>query len=278
MVDGVKQLTVQYYHRIVAVAVVSTPFPIPLGLRFQAPGEGEVACAQALLEALVGRLGRRFVDVLVADALYFGTPFIDAIEALGLDWVVTIKDNQAELVAELGRRTSDVTPEETVTPDVATRLWHVPDVQWAAGDRSVRCVTEVRRAAQTRMCVQREGGRCTHHKTVVWEESTNLYASSLLELACSPVGLTALGRSRWRIDTEVFQTLTKECQLKHPAVHQQHDQAFVVLTMIRVLAYALLLVFFHRQVLSHRHRHPPSLGQVARQVIQQCTRHPDDSS
>ena len=267
MIDGVRQLAVQYYHRIVAVAVVSTPFPIPLGLRFQAPGEGEVACAQALLEELVGQLGRRFVDVLVADALYFGTPFIDAIEVLGLDWVCSVKDNQAELVAELARRTSDVTPEEMVTPDVATHLWHVPDVHWAAGDRSVRGVKEVRRAAQTRVCVQREGGHTTHHKTVAWEESTNLYASSLRDLACSPVGLAALGRSRWRIDTEVFQTLTKECQLKHPAVHQQHDQAFVVLTMIRVLAYTLLLVFFHRQVLSHARHTPPTLCQVARQIV-----------
>jgi hypothetical protein len=267
MVDGVKQSAVQYYHRIVAVAVVSTAFPIPLGLRFQAPGEGEVACAQTLVEDLVGQLGRRFVDVLVGDALYLGTPVIDAIEGLGLDWVVTIKDNQPELVAELARRTCEGTPAETVTPDVVTHLWHVPDVHWAAGDRSVRCVQEVRRAAQTHMHVEREGGHRTHHKTVVWEESTTLYASSLRELSCSPEGLVAVGRSRWRIDTEVFQTLTKECHLKHPAVHQHHDQAFVVLTMIRVLAYTLLLVFFHRQVLSHARHTAPTFCQLARQIV-----------
>lgn len=278
VIDGVKQPAVQYYHRIVAVAVVSTPFPIPLGLRFQAPGEGEVACAQALVEALVGQLGRRFVDVVVGDALYLGKPCIDALDVLGLDWVCTIKDNQTELVAELARRTCEVTPEETVTPDVATRLWHVPDVDWVAGDRSVRCVQEVRRAAQTRVHVAREGSHRTHQKTVVWEESTNLYASNLRELACSPETLAALGRSRWRIDTEVFQTLTKECQLKHPAVHQQHDQAFVVLTMIRLLAYTLLQVFFHRQVRSHARRTPPTLCQVAREIIPAFAQRRVDSS
>jgi hypothetical protein len=34
-------------------------------------------------------------------------------------------------------------------------------------------------------------------------------------------------------------------------VHQGRGQALIVLTMIRVLAYTLTLVFFHRQVRSH---------------------------
>jgi len=62
VVAGGREAAVQYYHRLVAVVVVSTPFPIPLGIRFQAPGEGEGSCALALIQDLVGRLGRRFVD------------------------------------------------------------------------------------------------------------------------------------------------------------------------------------------------------------------------
>jgi len=266
LVNGVRQTAVQYYHRMVAVVIVSTPYPIPLGIRFQAPGEEEVPCALALLQELVGRLGRRFVDVLVGDALYLGKPFIDAIEALGLDWVCTLKDNQAELVEEVERRLPEAAPIEASAPGVVTQLWHVPDVSWLAGDRSVRCV-KVRREAQRRLQIEHDGDHRTRRKTVVWEESTNLYASTLEVLASSPTGLASLGRSRWRIDTEVFQTLTKECQLKHPAVHQQHDQAFMVLTMIRILAYTLLLVFFHRQVLSHVRHTPPTLCQVATQIV-----------
>jgi hypothetical protein len=55
--------------------------------------------------------------------------------------------------------------------------------------------------------------------------------------------------SRWRIDVEVFQTITTDCHLKYPAVHQ--STALVVLTMIRVLAYALSLIFYQRQICSH---------------------------
>lgn len=69
------KVNIQYCHRIVVVAVVSTPFPIPLGLRFQKNGEGEVACALALLKDPDHQSGRRFLDVLVGDALYLQAPF-----------------------------------------------------------------------------------------------------------------------------------------------------------------------------------------------------------
>ena len=38
-VNGEMRTDIQYYHRIVVVAVVSTPFPIPLGLRFRRTGK-----------------------------------------------------------------------------------------------------------------------------------------------------------------------------------------------------------------------------------------------
>ncbi len=278
LVDGVRREEVQYYHRLVAVAVVSTPFPIPLGIRFQQQGEGEVSCALALLRALVAQLGKRFVDVVVGDSLYLGTPWVEAIEALGLDWVFTVKDNQPELVADVERCTSGPPHVETSGPSEELRLWHVPDLYWAAADRTVRIVKTVWREEQKRLQVQREGGQRTVRKESVWEGRTNVYASNLDLLACSPEGLEDLGRRRWRIDTEVFKTLTTECQLKHPAVHQHHDQALVVLTMIRVLAYTLMLVFFHRQVLSHSRHRPPSLCQMAGQIVQEFARRLDDSS
>ena len=278
VVNGVRQETVQYYHRLVAVAVVSTPFPCVLGLRFQAPGEAEVSCALALVRDLVARLGRRFMDVLVGDALYLGAPFVEAIEALGLDWVCTVKDNQPELAAEVARLTSSPPQAQRSGPGDAVTLWHVPDVYWPAAERAVRIVKTVRREEKPRRRVKREAGHRGTPNEAVWVERTNVYASSLNLLMASPELLEAMGRSRWRIDTEVFQTLTTACQLKHPAVHQQHAQALVTLTMIRVLAYTLLLIFFHRQVLSHYRHRRPSLCQLARQIVPGGTEPRDDSS
>ncbi len=99
-VDGEMREEMQYYHRICAVTIVSSAFPIPLGIRFQKDGETEVSCSLSLLQDLVDRVGRRFLDLLVADALYLQAPFVGAVEALGLDWVINLKENQPELLAE----------------------------------------------------------------------------------------------------------------------------------------------------------------------------------
>src|ERR1700729_761738 len=70
------------------------------------------------------------------------------------------------------------------------------------------------------------------------QESTNFYATNFELGSISPLFVHEFSRSRWRIDTEVFQTITTDCHLKHPAVHQ--TRALVVLTMIRFLAYTLV--------------------------------------
>jgi hypothetical protein len=100
LVEGEPREEIQYYHRICAVSVVSSAFPIPLGIRFQKSGENEVACSLEPLRALTEALGKRFVDVPVADALYLQGPFVKAIQGLGLDWVINLKENQPELLTE----------------------------------------------------------------------------------------------------------------------------------------------------------------------------------
>ena len=114
-VDGQMRKDTQYYHRIVAVVLVSTAFPIPLGIRFQKNGETEVACAVALLHELDPQLGRRFADVVVADALYLQQGFVNAVESLRLEWVITLKENQPELLAEAQRLTAQGGAEATLS-------------------------------------------------------------------------------------------------------------------------------------------------------------------
>jgi len=102
-VNGEPRIDIQYYHRIAVVALVSTPFPIPLGVRFQKNGEGEVSCALALLQDLTAQLGRRFLDVLAGDALYLQAPFVREVERLGLAWAFTLKENQPALLRGAAR-------------------------------------------------------------------------------------------------------------------------------------------------------------------------------
>lgn len=264
-VDGQKRKDTQYYHRIVAVVLVSTPFPVPLGIRFQENGETEVACADALLRELDLHLGRRFLDVVVADALYLQQGFVNTAEGLNLQWVITLKENQPELLAEAERLTSEGGAEATLSnAQGEVQLWHAPEVYWPVADRSLRVVKTFRLQKTRRVQVIRDETTKKKKKTkqAVQQESANYYASNLELGSIPPVFIDQLGRSRWRVDTEVFQTLTTQAHLKHPSVHQA--RALVVLTMIRVLAYTLALVFYHRQVLSHACRTAPTFSEMAR--------------
>lgn len=248
-VRGELRTDVQYYHRIVAVVVVNTPVPIPLGVRFQKDGEAEVPCALALLQDLVRHLGRRFLDVLVGDALYLQAPFVNEVERLGLDWAFTLKQNQPDLLREAERLTAGPPAGTETEPDRELRWWQVEQVDWPVADRQVRVVKTVRSDRKRQVTIRPESDRLRKGKSEVAQDSTNFYATNFELGAIPPLFIHQLSRSRWRIDAEVFQTITTDCYLKHPAVHQ--NTALVVLTMIRLLAYTLSLVFYRRQVCSH---------------------------
>jgi len=269
---------IQYYHRISVLTVVSTPFPIPLGIRFQKDGEGEVACTLALLRDLQEQLGRRFFDLLVADALYLQQPFVKAIEALGLDWVINLKENQPELLAEAQRATAGPAPFRQANSQQELELWHAPEVPWLVADRSITIVKTLRTMNKKRQRVNREAAEKKYLRESFVEQSTNFYASNLVLGLVPPLFIHQLGRSRWRIDSEVFQTITTDGHLKKPSVHQQRAQALVVLTMIRVLAYTLTLVFYHRQVCSHFRKTSFGFCELARRLAYQFLSDSPDTS
>jgi hypothetical protein len=263
-VNGEMKTEIQYYHRIVVVVLVSSDFPIPVGVRFQKNGETEVACALALLQDLVGQLGRRFLDVLVGDALYLQAPFVQEVERLGLVWAFTLKENQPELLHEAERCTQASPPGVHEEPGREIRYWHLPEVDWPVADRRVRVLKTFRLEQQRRVTVREKDAPRTKAKSAIAQSSTNFYATNFELGSISPLFIHQLSRSRWRIDTEVFQTITTDCHLKHPAVHQ--TTALVVLTMIRFLAYTLSLVFYHRQVRSHARRKCDTFHELAKRL------------
>ena len=262
-VDGKLEEWTQYYHRLSAVTVVSTPFPIFLGIRFQKCGETEVACSLALLQELVAKLGKRFVDILVADALYLQTPFVRALESLGLEWAINLKDNQPDLAAEAELLTNRPADCRDASAQEELQLWDLPEVDWPVADRPIGVVKTVRVQNANRVVVRKQDGQPIKEKKPAPIVSTNFYATNVDLGAIPPQFIHQLGRSRWVIDAQAFQTITTNCHLKRPSVHQ--DCALVVLTMIRVLAYTLTMVFYYRQVRSHARTTPPSFCQMARQ-------------
>ena len=183
--DGKRRWRWPYYHRVVLAVVVSGPFPVPLALRFQQPGESEAACAAALLEELVRCLGRRYFDIVVADALYLQTPFTRRLERLGLRWVLTLKDNQPDLAATVERLSAGVPHGQQAVGEGQLDYWYWPQLYWPAADRSVSVLKTVRRCRRRRMVItEEEGGRRRQRQTVE-EVTTNCWASNL-ELGLIP--------------------------------------------------------------------------------------------
>jgi hypothetical protein len=137
-------------------------------------------------------------------------------------------------------------------------------------DRTVGVVKTVRRIEHHRQRVRRDERERKHsEKETVMETSTNFYVSNLELGSIPPMFIHQLGRSRWIIDSQVFQTMTTEGHLKKPSVHQGRGQALMVLTWIRVLAFTLTLVFFHRQVHSHFRNCSLGLCDLARSLAYQ---------
>jgi hypothetical protein len=128
--------------------------------------------------------------------------------------------------------------------------------------RAVRVVKgfRVQKVRRVQITGPRRGKKQKTRQTVP-QESTNYYAMNLEFGSIPRRFIYEQGRGRWRLDTEVFPTLSTQAHLKQPSVHQTY--ALVQLTMIRVLAYKLSLVFYHRQVVSHARQTPSSFSATA---------------
>jgi hypothetical protein len=93
-----------------------------------------------------------------------------------------------------------------------------PEVDWAVADRLVRVVKTGRIDHKRQITVSFGGDHLGKQKTAVPLESTNVQSpSSTLVQSLLPRLSTSSAHSRWRIDAEVFQTITTDCHLKHPA-------------------------------------------------------------
>jgi hypothetical protein len=239
--DG-KSLT-QYYHRIVVLSLSGFDHPIPLALESMKPKEGEVDCAIRLLERLVGNLGPRFLDVVIGDALFCTPAFFNACKRLGIGAGAVLKDNQHELLQEAQFIKSHSEPVHLqIIKDSEKRMWDLKSVDWATADRDVRVIWTDRKRS-----VIKEYGKKRTPEVI---EKKNVFAFSK-DLDQKNAGLLyKIGRNRQHIDSALFQDLTVNCHLKHPALH--FPNAYENLLVIRFIAFILMTFFFHRHVNSRR--------------------------
>jgi hypothetical protein len=87
-------------------------------------------------------------------------------------------------------------------------------------ERTIRVVKTVRHPPKNRRRIRRDEEERKHSMKTVIEASSNFYVSNLELGSIPPVLIHQLGRSRWRIDSEVFQTMTTDGHVKRPSVRK----------------------------------------------------------
>jgi hypothetical protein len=134
-----KATVVQYYHRVVVLMLAGYTFPIPIGMEMVKPREGEVWCALRLLKRLVGRLGKRFLDIVIGDAAYCTPRFFKSCEKMGMVPGAVLKENQSDLLHTAMAEKKHLAPKwQRESKKEKLKLWDLPQVIWDTAERGFR--------------------------------------------------------------------------------------------------------------------------------------------
>jgi hypothetical protein len=222
---------IQYYHRYVAVLLLTDKLRLLLDLEAQRPGEDEVAAALRLLERVVQTYPRAF-KVVLADALYAEARFVNFLLSERKHVLIVLKDERRELYR-------DATGLFGLHPPQAGRyrtrqcLWS--DVQDLSTWPQVLAPLRVVRSQETYFVRRQLTGNVEQQQTE-WMWVTTLSQSDL-----STEGVVRLGHARWDIENYGFNELVNAWHADHVYRHDAH--AMENFALVAFLAYNLFHAF-----------------------------------
>ena len=226
-----------HLHHGVAAGVVVPGLMLPCDGEPYAAGDSEYRAGQRLLERVVGHLGPRFADYVVADGEFATAPFLHTAGDLGLRVVARLKDNLPMLAAATRARFEPQAPDQT-WDEAGDRVevWDAADFDpW----ESLRWPTvRVLRYRQ-----HKPDGR-------VFE------AYWLTDVPVAQVGPRALYRiakGRWAIENQGFNDAKNRYGLEHIPHH--HANRVVIHWLVVIVALTLERLFRLRHL--HRGTHRP---------------------
>jgi hypothetical protein len=235
--DGQITEVIEYYHRAVFAHLVGSD--LLLDLEPIRPGEEECAAALRLLGRLRRCLGVRFFDVVSVDAWYTKTPFLQAVQKLGWEYVAVLKQSDYEAYKEADAL-RPVHPQTVFTDkgrEVQLReVCQVPLTQQA--DLIVRVVLsdEQWQERQRRGKVWHQQSKRSHWRWVVSSGLDHLAAKAIWQM----------GHGRWAIENKAFNLLTRTYHLSHCFHH--HPVAIVARLLLTLLAVNVTTLFYRHWI------------------------------
>jgi hypothetical protein len=230
---------IQYYHRNVTAQLNCRDCCFLLDAESQLSGESEVDCAIRLLDRAVSDYPRAF-DVVIADALYANSFFVNRVLEHGKDVIVVLKDERRELLKDAEALFAGLEP--TCISNIAgvrTEYWDAEGFQsWSQVKQPVRVV----KMKQTTMVYRQLTGEI-EEKVSIW-----IWVTTLSPHRANTEVVAKLGRSRWNIENQGFNELANHWHANH--VYRHDPVAILNFWLMSIIAYNLFRAFYLRNLKS----------------------------
>ena len=243
----------QYYHRYVALHLLTGNLKLMLDAEPQLAGEDEVACALRLLGRVLKTYPRAF-DVVLADGLYARGEFFNYLTARGKHVVAVLKDENRILLQDARALFEAMQPtyERHGTSD--RTCWDAEGfTTWPQANGLIRVVRAVEHQTVRR---QLDGQEETIESEWFWVTT--------LPQKLAPTGTVVfMGHRRWSIENCGFNEMVNRWHADH--VYRHEPTAMLVLWLMAMLCLNVFLAFYQRN-LKPAARKAASMLHVSRQI------------
>jgi len=216
---------IQYYHRVVLAMLVGGRVPLLLDVEPQRRGEDEVASALRLLGRVLEDYPRAF-DLVVADGLYLGAPFVRFCLRHGKHVVIVLKDDRRDLLQDAQGLFRLEPPRVEVEDSLVRKMWDVEGLtSWTAADAPIRVV----RSLETRTVLRQ---RTKMPETMI---SDWIWATTLPSQKASTRRVIDAGHNRWLIENKGFREMGTFWHADHIYRHDAGAITAFLLTLMAAL-------------------------------------------
>jgi hypothetical protein len=235
--QGQKQTVIEYYHRYVFAQINGPKLNVLLDLEAIGPGEGEAEAALRLLGRIRRVYGVRFFDAITVDSWYVQGPFLKAVEKLGWQWIVVLKQERMEVLQEARALSVNQPPQQQFWDEERQRdvkLWEVKDLNFSESYGRAVWVVHAEEHWIEHSVV---GGEKIHQPQTShwwWMASAGLriYPRTVIYVG---------GHRRWGIENKAFNELTQFYHLEHCYHHE--PVAMVAQMLILILGFVLFSAY-----------------------------------
>jgi hypothetical protein len=227
---------IQYYHRLVALSLVTQDLRLMLDAEPLRPGEDEVAAALRLLDRVVRAYPRAF-DLIQGDGLYADPRFFHWALAHGKHALAVLKDERRDLLQEAQQLFESMAPSTLREGTVLRECWDLEGFHtWSQVEVPVRVV----RSRETH-AIRRQLDGQIHQEISQW-----YWVTTLPTRGASTGAVVHLGHGRWDIENQGFNELVNQWHADH--VYRHDPTALLVFWLLAQVCLTVFCAFFRRNL------------------------------